>query len=400
MSANAPRERKRQIHLVAESTYATDPDADGSSYYYVPAEGITYEEQTEILDTAYSTGRNFPTESEVGAQGHSVTFSVPLIGLSSAAGNGVNASTVTDDWLDVLLISIFGVQSTTEGESVTGSTTSSLTTADSSWAAVQNLVPVHIASVPTGNERTQWSQIQSSATGTTSIAPTLQASPGNGAVAYGVKQYRVDDDGGSSIALVLTDDALVYTFLGGRVTSLRITGEHKRRAMAQVTIQFDRRALDTGKSSLPSAARLTTTPVKMFRSPVFFGNTRIATRMVEIDFGLSAAEVQDTESTNGRGGYELVSIAPTVTIEPLRSNTYDGYKQALTRDPLLVQLGGGVVSGGVLNSLALHLARCEAREVSYTAQDGITRNRLVFTAVDRIEFSAGVASQFMTLARA
>ena len=110
--------------------------------------------------------------------------------------------------------------------------------------------------------------------------------------------------------------------------------------------------------------------------------------------------MQDTESTNGRGGYELVSIAPTVTIEPLRSNTYDGYKQALTRNPLLVQLGGGVVSGGVLNSLALHLARCEAREISYTAQDGITRNRLVFTAVDRIEFSAGAASAFLSLARA
>jgi hypothetical protein len=133
---------------------------------------------------------------------------------------------------------------------------------------------------------------------------------------------------------------------------------------------------------------------------VFFGNSRYATRMVEIDFGLSAAEVQDTESTNGRGGYELVSIAPTVTIEPLRADAYDVLKQGLTRNPLLVQLGAGVVSGGVLNSLALHLARAEAREVSYTAQDGITRNRVVFTAVDRIEFSSGVASQFMTLARA
>ena len=400
MSASAPRERKRQIHIMAESTYATDPDSDGSSYLYVPAEGITYEEQTEIIETAYSTSRNFPTEGEVGAQGHSVTFSVPLIGLSTAAGNGTDASTVTADWLDTLLLHVFGASSTTEGESVTGSTTSSLTTADSNWATVQNLVPVHIASVPTGAERTQWSQIQTSAAGTTTLAPTLQASPGNGAVAYGVRQYRVDDDGGASIALVLTDDALVYTFLGGRVTSLRITGEHKRRAMAQVTIQFDRRSLDAGKTSLPSATLLSTTPVKMFRSPVFFGSTRYATRMVEIDFGLSAAEVQDTESTNGRGGYELVSIAPTVTIEPLRADAYDQLKQGLTRNPLLVQLGGGVVSGGVLNSLALHLARCEAREVSYTAQDGITRNRLVFTAVDRIEFSAGVASAFMSLARA
>lgn len=400
MSASAPRERKRQIHFMAESTFATDPDSDGSSYLYCPAEGITYEEQTEIIETAYSTSRNFPTEGEVGAQGHTVSFSVPLIGLASAAGNGVNASTVTNDWLDVLLLSIFGAQTTTEGEAVTGSTTSSLTTADSNWATVQNLVPVHIASIPAAAERTQWSQIQTSATGTTTLAPTLQASPGNGAVAYGCKQYRVDDDGGATLALVLTDDALVYTFLGGRVTSFRITLEHKRRAMAQVTMQFDRRSLDAGKTSLPSAALMATTPVKAFRSPVFFGNSRYSTRMVEIDFGLTAAEVQDTESTNGRGGYELVSIAPTVTIEPLRADAYDVLKQGLTRNPLLVQLGAGVVSGGVLNSLALHLARAEAREVSYTAQDGITRNRVVFTAIDRIEFSAGVASQFMTLARA
>jgi hypothetical protein len=361
---------------------------------------ITYEEQTEILDTAYSTSRNFPTEAEVGAQGHTVSFSVPLIGLSAAVGNGVNASTITNDWLDVLLLSIFGAQTTTEGESVTGSTTSSLTTADSNWATTQNLVPVHIASTPNAAERTQWSQIQSSATGTTNLAPTLQASPGNGAVAYGTKQYRIDDDGGSSLALVLTDDALVYTFLGGRITSLRITGEHKRRAMMAVTIQFDRRSLDTGKTSLPTAALVAPTPVKMFRSPVHHNNVRIPTRMVEIDFGFAAAEVQDTESTNGRAGYELVSIAPTITIEPLRADSYDLLKQNLTRGPVLVQLGAGVVANSILNSLAVFFARAEAREVSYTAQDGITRNRVVFTAVDRIEFSAGVASMFMTVARA
>ena len=400
MSATAPRERKRQIHIAHEATYATDPDSDGSSYLYCPAEGITYEEQAEIIETAYSTSRNFPTESELGAQGHTVSFQVPLIGLATAAGNNINAGTVTNDWLDLILESAFGIQASTEGEVVTGSTTSTLTTADSTWATQQNLVPVHIASVPTGAERTQWSQIQTSAGGSSALAPTLQASPGNGSVAYGIKQYRVDDDGGATLALVLTDDSLVYTFLGGRITSLRITGEHKRRAMMAVTIQFDRRSLDTGKTSLPTAALVAPTPVKMFRSPVHHNNVRIPTRMVEIDFGFAAAEVQDTESTNGRAGYELVSIAPTITIEPLRADSYDLLKQNLTRGPVLVQLGAGVVANSILNSLAVFFARAEAREVSYTAQDGITRNRVVFTAVDRIEFSAGVASMFMTVARA
>lgn len=402
MSALAPRERKRMLHICAESTFAVDPDSDGSDYVYVPAEGLTYEEGTEILTTSYSTGRNFPTESEVGADGGSITFSTPLLGLATAAGAGTNASTVTADWLDRLLAHTFGGSSTTEGVAATGGTTSTFTAATTVGAA-QDLIALFTASTPSAAPRTLWSQLQSitgSGPYTYNLAPDVAVAPTSSTVSYGVKQYRPDDDGGATLAAVVTDDALVYTYLGGRVTRCRIVAPAKQRVMVEWTIAFDRRSLDAGKTSLPAAARLAYTPIKMMRSPVVFNGSAIATRMLEIDFAVTASEVTDTSGVNGRGGHELISIAPTVTIEPLRADSHDALKRAMTRGPLVAQLGAGVLESSRLNTCALHLARCEAREVTYTADNGITRNRIVFSAVDAIELSAGVASQYMTLARA
>lgn len=402
MSASAPRERRRMLHIMAESSFATDPDSDGSSYLYVPAEGISYEEGTEILTTAYSTGRNYGTEAEVGADGGSITFQTPLLGLASAAGAGVNASTITEDWLDVLLSATFGASATTAGVAATGGTTTTFTAATSVGAA-QDLEALFTASTPSGAPRTIWTQLQS-ITGagpfTYTVSPTMAAAATSSSVSYGIRRYSDDDDGGATLACVVTDDALVYTYLGGRVSRCRIMANAKQRVMVEWTIAFDRRSLDTSKTSLPAAARLSYTPIKMLRSPVIFNNSAIPTRMLEIDFGLTVSEVQDTSGTNGRGGHELISIAPTVTIEPLRSDSYDALKRALTRGSLVAQLGAGVLESSRLNTCALHLARCEAREVTITSDNGMTRNRIVFTAVDAVEFSAGVASRFMSFARA
>lgn len=402
MSAGAPRERRRMLHIMAESSFATDPDSDGSSYLYVPAEGISYEEGTEILSTTYSTGRNYPTESEVGADGGSITFQTPLLGLSAACGAGTNASSVTDDWLDVLLSATFGVQATTAGVAATGGTTSTFTAA-SSVGAVQDLIALFTSATPSGAPRTLWTQL-SSITGsgpyTYNLAPNVASAPTSSTVSYGVKRYSDDDNGGATLACVVTDDALVYTYLGGRVSRCRIMATAKQRVMVEWTIAFDRRSLDAGKTSLPSAAVLPYTPIKMMRSPVIFNGAAIATRTLEIDFGLTVSEVTDTSGTNGRGGHELVGIAPTVTIEPLRADAHDQLKRAMTRGALVAQLGAGVLESSRLNTCAVHLARCEAREVSYTAENGMTRNRIVFSAVDAVEFSAGVASRFMSIVRA
>ena len=66
----------------------------------------------------------------------------------------------------------------------------------------------------------------------------------------------------------------------------------------------------------------------------------------------------------------------------------------------MVQLGGGVLSGGVLNTCCIVFDLAEAREVEDQDDAGRMRQRLRFHAVDRIEFSAGVGARFMSLIRA
>lgn len=402
MSASAPRTRKRSLHIAHETTFATDPSADGSGYLYTPAEGIEYTDQLEVLTTEYSTGRNYPTESEIGADGAEITFRTPLIGMASAAGDGTDASSVTDDWLDLLFEHSLGVQATSAGEGVgAGSTTTNLVL-DTDAYGPQDLVPIYQAAIPAGNPRTQWTAITvDPADGTYTVAPAFTTAPETAAIAYGVKRYTDDDDGGPSLAAVVRDDTLHYTLLGGRVSRLRIIAEAQRRVMCEFSASFDRKSEDTAaKTALPAATRMATTPIKSFRSPVWFNGSRISTRMIEIDFALTTAAITDTESTNGRAGWDLISIAPMVTIEPLRSDDYINLKRAGTKGPLMIQLGAGVLAGGVLNTVGLHMARAEAREVTITDENGRARNRIVFHAVDQIEFSAGVGSRFFQICRA
>lgn len=403
MSANAPRTRRRSMHIAAEVTPGVDPSADGSGYTFVPADPLPMSsDEKEPLETQYAYGRNYPSESEEGPDGASVSgIQTPLIGLASSPGDNVNASTVANDWLDILLLHALGAQQTTLGRTVSSSGNTSLTLASDVLNA-QDLVPVFEVGIPAAGQRTQWAQVTvDPGDASYTVAPQWVSNPTSAALARGAKVYRDTDEGGATLAVCITDDTLVYTHLMGRCNSLSIRGEHGRKAMMDWGFAFDSKTENaSGKTALPIASRVAPTPIRLFRSPVFFNGARIETRMIEINFGLAAAEVGSTEGTNGRAGMELISIAPTVTIEPLRLDDYINFKRVQTKGPLIAQLGAGILTNGVLNTFAAHMARAEAREVSEVDDNGMTRQRIVFHAVDQVQFAASVASRFFQLARA
>lgn len=410
MSASSPRSRKMGIHVGVESTFGTSPSADGSGLTRVPAEGASSREETEILETAYLTDRNYPTQSEVGAGGSSVSFSTPLIGMASAAGDGTNASSVSDDWLDILLTHAFGTQSTFAGSTISAVGSATSITAGTDVANVQDIIPVYEAAVPGANARTQWNFITADSSGAYTVAPGFQnygtAPPTTSAILYGAKVYTETDVGGSTLTICETKDTEIYEHTGARCNSLRISAQHKRRVMLEWGFQCDDSSADQGangtnaKTALPAAAAVSPTPIKFLLSPVFFGSARIAVKSLEIDFGIAASEQEDSNGANGRSGNELVSITPTITIDPLHADAYREYKRAGTTGRILVQLGAGVLSGGVLNTCAVAFDLAEAREVEAQDDGGRLRQRIRFHAVDRIEFSAGVGARFFSFARA
>jgi hypothetical protein len=322
--------------------------------------------------------------------------------MASAAGDGVDASTVTDDWLDMLLEHTFGTQVTTEGETVSAVGGATSITPTATVYSVHDMIAVHEASIPSAiAERTQWGIVTAESGGVLTIDPGFQTNPTASSVIYGVKSYRVSDAGGNELAFLEEHDARAYMHLMGRINSLSISGSDKKRVMASWGVQCDSSSADdiSTKTAIPAAAVQTTTPIKHLLSPVFFNGTRVATKSCQVDFGIAASEVSDSNGANGRGGQELVSIAPTVTIEPLHAESYRQLKRAGTKGRLLVQFGGGVVSGGVLNSVAIQFEQVDVREVTSSDDNGMTRQSIKFHAVDRVELSSGVDSIFMQMAR-
>lgn len=394
-----PKTRARSLHLMAEATYGVDPSATGASYLYVPAMSVgDLQDGKALLETNYNNAENWPTAGVPGPDGWSFDFEVPLIGMATAAGNAVNASTVTADWLDAIKLHVLGTLRTTAGLTLTATTVSTLTGASNPFTA-QDLTAVFLANVPTNAPRSQIALLTNSAS-PYNIAPNLVQSPG-ASVAYGAKLYRASSDGGASLAFVYTEDDLMYLCLGGRVTAYVESADSRGIWKAKVTVSGDSKTLtNTGvKTSLPAPAAPAVTPLICTLSPVFFNGTAMETKSISIDFGVNAQPYLVTGAANGRGDFLNIALAPKVSVEPLRTDAHLLLKRNGTTGRLMIQQGAGVFSGGVLNLGAFHAESVQAMEVAYSDDSGRARQKIDFTVVNPGAFSAGVVSQKIQSAR-
>lgn len=390
------RTKKRYLYIATESTYGTDPDAndDGSEYLWVPTLSVgDIRDQKAGLPTNYATGRNFPTAPIAGPDGGEFDFEIPLIGLSTAAGDGVDASTVTDDWLDRILTHVYGTQTTTIGEGVgAGSTTSSIVL-DTDAYGVQHLMPIWESGLPTTGARTQWCLISADpGTGTYTVVPTIDAAPTTTGVAYGTKYYTFDDDGGATLSFYYLQDDVPYTLLGCRATAASITAEAGKMIRMRMTFRFDSQTQETKSGSLPAVgAAPSNTPLVGLLSPVWFNGTKYETSKIEIDLGLNPAVRAATAGTNGRGEDENIGPVPSVSIEPLYTNAILNLKRNQTAGRLLVQLGGGVFASSILNAMACHAQEAVAMEVSRVDENGRQRAGIMFQVSDPVTSSGAAA---------
>jgi len=406
--------RKTAGWVAAESTYGTDPSSGGSGYKAIPALG-PFPRAVDMkapLATEYSTGYQYPTAPIAGRDGWMFEGAeVPLIGMATAAGDGLAASSVSDDWADILLQSIFGTQYTTTGEGVasTGNTNLTLDSPYGGPVAVQDLIPVFEAALPSSSAvRSQWALATVDNTGGSyTIAPQWTSNPTTAAVAYGSKIYRPNDAGGSTLAFCLLDDDLVYRCLGGRITSASIVGEIGQITRLRFSAMGDTKTEDaSAKTALPvGLAAPVTTPIKTLLSPLWFNGTQYATRRFELNFNLAVAEVGSSAATNGRATIQSVTMRPTLTVEFLRTDAIQNFRRNATSGRVLLQLGSGVVSGGILNGMCAHFEEANAREISNIDADGVARHQVVFEATDRVAFSGTtisnvVRAQYFQLARA
>lgn len=399
--------RKTSLWVAAESSYGADPSANGSGYKTVPVLGPCPRptDGKATLATEYSTGRQWPTAPIAGPDGWTLDgVETPLIGLLTAAGDGVNASTKADDWLDVLLTHIFGTQYTTTGEGLAGGSSGSSLVCDTDAFTIQDLLPIWESALPSsGAARSQWELVTvDNGDGTYTVAPAFTADPTTAAVAYGAKIYRPSDAGGNSLALVVQDDDIYYTLLGARVTAFSIVGELGGIVRSRLSFAGDSKTEEAAtKTALPARlAAPALTPVKTVLSPVWFNGTQYATRRFEIDFGLETAMVGSTAATHGRANWQNVSMRPRLTFEPLRTDALQNLRRNATAGRALVQLGSGAFASSILNSLAVAFSEGVATEVTDTDDQGVARKSVIVSMTDPVYFSGSTLSQVVQLARA
>ena len=390
------RWKKRALWAAAESTFATDPSANGSGYTFLPTVELgPLQDQKTVIETNYMTGRNFATAPIPGPDGWQFTASIPLWGNASLAGDGTSASTITDDILDAILLHILGTRTNTTGDGFGAGSAAGTAVLDADTLSLQDLIFAYHSSAAFG----QWRYITADpGTGTYSIAPNWDTTPTTDFISYGIKYWTPDDDGGANLAFVYRQDDVDYTLLGGRVTAATITEKPNDITRLNLTIQGDTKTREA-KGSLPAvSAAPAVTPIRGLLSPVWWNGTKYATNDLTLDFGITAAPLDGTQGANARTAWENISLNPSLSITPLFSTTLEDAKRASTTGRLLVQFGGGIVSGGVANSIAAHWDEVTLSEANPQDESGRIRQSLSFRLSDPVAISS-VAARVFQMAR-
>ena len=394
----ATRTRKNAFYLKAESSYGAEAGStDGSDFTAVKCLSLDLiSDNTAMLETSLATGRNRKTASEIGADGAQVSLTVPLQGLVSAAGDGVNASSVADDWLDLVLSNVF-TKSTTQGEGIDATATASSLVTDADTYTNQDMVAVQGASFDGG--QVNWRRVGGTASPYT-MDRNLDATPDGSEVSYGAKMYRPGTPG-ASLSACYDLDGTIYLLLGGRVSSMSVEMSAGELAVVSVTIDFDSKADDSStKTALPTIGTFAGTPIKGLLGAFSWGGTEYATKSVSLDFGITAQPDATVTTSNGRSDIDIISTYPTMSIEPAYAQTFVDDMTAGTARALAVQFGSGVVSGGVLNGCALFMESARLTASNPSDDGGRLRSSLSFECVDGGIFSGSIIAEYFTFTRA
>ena len=377
------RTKKRSLWLALETNYAEDPSANGAGYLPVASETLGDPTDTlQRIETNYHTSREWMTAAESGADGATIQFSVPLYGNLTAAGDGVNASTITDDVLDIVLEHLLGASRTTPGEGVN---TSGPATVDLDTDVLNANDPILV--YESAMDRAEAMFVESEAGGTLTTDTAWNLAPTTAAVAYGAKVYEPNAPytGGPSMSAVFQDDTIgTYRLAGGRVTACSLSGEMGQRALLDVTMRFDHIVEEaSAKTSLPAVLSVPpTTPVKMLWSPIRVHGAFLGSASVSLDFGVVAAEVKDVSQKNGRSGDEGITLRPVLTVVPLRTESLRVQSRALASGIVGVQLGSGILQGGKVNALQVVFGNGQFVSHSNTDDEGHARMTIQIEAKD------------------
>lgn len=371
-------------YIAPESTPNANPDADGSDFVYVPTTELSLiSDLGEILETNFQTGRGYRTAHEFGAQGWRISAKIPFWCMSSSAGTSVSASTIDDDFLDVLLNHIFGAHANTSGVGLTsGAAGASVLVADTSGFSLQQCL---LASFTDAATRGHYAQITATASAPTySIAPPWKSTITTNWQALGAHVWQPTLSLATSLALFFKQGTQWYSLTGGKVTSAQINCVLNKPYSLDVTIEGISKSRVSAPASLPAAVPPTYARLRHSQAPVYFGSTELDNAGWTFDFGLQTAPIESSGLAEGRAQIETIGFEPKLTIKPFWSSTIEDWKSSATKAQITLGLGSGIQATSRANGASLIVPGMQI--VSNDAGDdgGRVKQDLEFALADQI----------------
>lgn len=400
-------DKKKRAYIKAETTYGVEAGStDGSDMVYLDCYTIgELNDGRTVIDTPQASGRFWPTDVVAGPDGGSIEIKTPLIGLNGAAISG--SSPPSNDWLDILLLSVFGDRRQVAGTIATAVASSSITFSPNHGRQLQDVSSLYAAGQAYPDRSQPVLLYSASSANTFSYAPALEGTPPANTVCHGFSKYEMSESGSQgtrSFTMAVAQDATIFTLRGCRPTSLAINVPTAGNAECSWTIGYDSKTEQTSvKTALPSVSRRNITPIQGFGNGFWFNGTKYAFRSMNIAFNLKSQNVADQSATNGRGSIDLFGFAPEISVEPLFSTTLLSLKRAATSGRLLLQLGAGISGSSAAQTNLINdvVISCNAAQISKAdpvGDDNIVRHGITIKPVDAMVFS-GSSSDFMSITR-
>ena len=374
------------VYIAAESTFATDPSADGSGYTAVATNGpvAPWSRTQAVLNPDRATGRQRMTAMRPGPDGASITLRMPWRGFASAAVVGSAPSTT--DALDLILNSAFGSGTNVNGIAGNASTTTTLFVQAAAGNSLDPGDALAHYTAGTFSDRIQWRVIDAEATGGQYQHRAVTGPVGASSISYGYRRWvpgAVPYAGaGASLAVhVVMQNNDQWTLLGGRPSALSLTANAGEEAYVEVTILFDR-AVNGDKASLPAVGLFTPPAIVSTLSALTWGGTAYETSRIKLTWALATADQRSVTGQNARTNILPRTADVDIEIAPPLAVAWENDFTAQTTRRIEIAFGAGAVSGGVANSCFFSAEAAQANAWSIEDDNNQPRNVVPIKVVD------------------
>lgn len=364
-----------------ESAFATEPDSDGSDYKWIKVlPDSTWQPTMDVIARPALINDMTRLPHVMGAKGGAVTLKIEVKGSGTAATDNVAAIAAE---MDPFLQALFGTVVRGTGDTIQGSasTTTVLNVSAGSRFAKYMMVNVNCGATYGYVPRF----ITSISSNALTLDRALPAIPATGAAVNASSKYTRANTGHSSLAIAAYRDDILYTFLGCKIDSAKITGITARGTaifeIALTCTDFTTTAKGSAPAAVPSG--ITDAKAPVIKAACFaIGGTEELMHTMELDFAFKF-EFQDATCALGpaqpdsvNAGQQLVGAEPKGSVSPYYASSHLTDHFAATERSL------AFATPGVSTAWGVYVPKAQWMKPEFENHNGMVAEKMPFMVND------------------